>query len=315
VPVIYVASAQARALKYRESLQAAHAWFEAQTGSRLPFVFAVLDQHTYAKIERLGWPMAYAAPGVLVFASRIEDIVGPEPNARAPGEYITFHEDGHNFAHLLKIGSGNASVNELVANTFMAAYINNARQDLKWVLDGPSSSRFKETPRYTSLADLDYLSAGVGIQNYIWFQYELQRIASFLVTGQSFPTVVRSLQAEFPSTAEGQETLDRIIAHLDHIRPGVRGILGPLAGPTTLPRLRPSACTKAAALANTQPIPIAIRNDSGHQVAVVTPDGESRTIPAGAWDGFEVKSGDSLKLPGGTCLVAGQEPALAVVAN
>jgi hypothetical protein len=53
-------------------------------------------------------------------------------------------------------------VNELIANMFMAAYIDAKRPDLKWALKGPEAHGMNQLPRYTSLRDLDYLySAGV----------------------------------------------------------------------------------------------------------------------------------------------------------
>jgi hypothetical protein len=106
-----------------------------------------------------------------VFPMHIEDLVGEEPNAKTPGEYITYHEAGHDFAYALKIRSGNSWVNELVVNMFMAAYIDAKRPDLKWALEGPEAHGMKQAPRYTSLRDLDYVYApGVGPQNYVWFQ-------------------------------------------------------------------------------------------------------------------------------------------------
>lgn len=132
-------------------------------------------------------------------------------------------------------------MNELVANMFMAAYIDAKRPDLKWALEGPEAHGMKQAPRYTSLRDLDYVYApGVGAQNYVWFQHHIERLAEFLVAGQKFPAVIAKLQAEFPSAAPKQQTLDEIVAHLDHVRSGTREFLKPPYGPTTLALVRPS---------------------------------------------------------------------------
>jgi hypothetical protein len=316
VPVMYVPSAKDRAQQYQGSLQAADVWFEEQLGVRVPIVLAVLDQKTYVKAAGPEWPMPYSdtdfTPGLIVFPSRIEDLIGPDPKSKTPGEHIAYHEAGHIFAHSLKIQSGNAFVNELVAQIFMTAYIKENRPDLKWLLPDPAPSGFKDAPRYSSLADLDYIYMGVGFQNYVWFQYQLQRVAHFLVIGQKFPIVIQKLRHEFPSDTQKQETIQQIVAHLDKVRPGVGEILGPLAEPTTLPSLRPSACSKQALQATTKSV-IAIRNDSDRPLALAPPEGATRTIAAGAWDTFELISGQSLKLPDGTCLLAGDAPSLAVI--
>lgn len=210
----------------------------------------------------------------------------------------------------MKISSGNAFVGELVANVFAAGYVRAKRLDLTYDLVGPAES---EHPRYTSLADLDYVYAdGVGFQNYVWFQAQLARIAGFLVTGQAFPQVIRRLQLEFPADAEKQETLDQIVAHLDRIKSGVRDMLGVLAGPTTLPPLRPSPCAKPSGKTGSKTV-IAVRNESGHPLVLVTPQGKNETISSGAWNTFEGNSGESFQLPGGSCLVVPDQPALVVI--
>jgi hypothetical protein len=51
------------------------------------------------------------------------------------------------------------------------------------------------------------------------------------------------------------------------------------------------------------PSVIAVRNDTGNTLAVTSPEGKSETLAPASWD-FEVKVGQSLKLPKSTCLVA-----------
>ena len=315
VPTIYALGAKHRAIAYQQSLEAAHTWFEQQLGVKVPIILAVVDAETYSKLQDFAWPLPYSDPdplnpNLIVFPSRIEDLIGPESRSKTAGEYINYHEDGHEFAYALGIYSGNNFVNELVANIFMAAYIDAERQDLGFVLKGPPTS---ERPRYTSLEDLDYVYAnGVGFKNYVWFQWQLQRIADFLVTGQSFSGVIGKLQTEFPSAQPKQETLDQIISRLDRIRPGVRAVLGSLAGPTTLPPILPAPCTKAA-VRDPRTSVVAVRNETGALLTLILPDGHRKTIGIGGWDSFELKSGESLKLIDGTCICATGDTALAVV--
>jgi hypothetical protein len=276
VPVVYAPSAKERALRYQKELQGAHAWFEEQLRIQVPTVLAVLDREEF-QAQGGHWPLPHSnprsAPGIVFLPSHMEDLVGPEPKAKTPGEYITYHEAGHIFADRLKIGSGNSFVNELVANVFMAGYIREKRPDLQWVLEGPSAGHFQHTPRYTSLADLDYIYIGVGAENYAWFQYHLQRIANFLLIGQEFPAVIEGLQREFPAATPKQETLDQIVVHLDRIRPGVRETLGALGGPTTLP---PLACPQPAS--DAPQTTIAIRNDTALPLILLRPQGGSETV-------------------------------------
>lgn len=313
VPVTYVPTARRRALEYQRTLEDAHAWFERQLGVKVPINLAVVDQDTYAKLKDFAWPLPYSDPdelnpNLIVFPSRVEDLIGPQPRSKIPGEYITYHEDGHEFAYALNIGSGNEWVNELVANLFMAAYIDARRPDLSFVLKGPPVD---QRPRYTSLADLDYVYAdGVGFQNYIWFQWQLQRIANFLVTDESFSTVIGRVRTEFPATARRQERVEQVVAHLDRIRPGIGEMLGPLAGPTSLPTIVPRSCSEPAEQAGQSVV--AVRNESGHPLNVVTPDGRS-TIAAGSWESFELKAGESLKMPDGQCIFNPGQSALAVI--
>ena len=315
VPTIYAPVTKQRAIKYQRSLESAHAWFEQQLGVKVPIFLAVVDQEIYPKLANIPWPFPYSDPdglnpNLIVFPTRIEDLIGPEPQSKTPGEYITYHEDGHEFAYALRIESANPWVDELVANIFMAAYIDAKRPDLNFVLKGPPAS---EHPRYTSLADLDYVYAqGVGFKNYVWFQWQLQRIADFLVRGQSFSGVIGKLRTEFPSARQKQETLVQVMAHLDRIRPGLRAMLGSVSGPTTLPLVLPSPCTKSA-VHNTGQSVVAVRNESGALLTLITPEGHSKAIAAGAWDSFQLNSGESLKLSGGTCIFGLGESALAVV--
>lgn len=313
VPTWYVPSAQQRAREYQQSLQPAIGWFEEELHLKIPMDIAVLDQNSYEKMSNVPWPLPYAMPNFnyLVFPSHIEELLGPEPKAKAPGEYITYHESGHVFAFRLGIDSGNAFVGELVANIFMAGYIHAKRPDLAWVLEGPSPS---EHPRYTTLADLDYVYyPGVGPANYAWYQWHLQRMAGYLTTGQEFSSVIDKLKAQFPADKKKQETLSQIIAHLDQIRPGIRDILGALAGPPTLARIAPSACPKSGSPSAAKEGVIAVRNDQDQPLLLRTSDGHTETLAAGAWDSFSLKTGEFIQLANGTCLLAGHEPALAVI--
>jgi hypothetical protein len=314
VPTWYVPSVRQRAQEYQQSVQPALAWFEEQLHLKMPMDLAVLDHDSYDKIKAGPWPLPYAMPSFnyLVLPGHIEELLGPEPKAKSPGEYITYHESGHVFAYRLGIDSGNAFVSELVANIFMAGYVHAKRPDLTWVLEGPNPS---EHPRYTSLADLDYVYSGVGPANYAWFQWHLQRMAGYLTTGQDFSSVIDKLKYQFPAAKKRQETLAQVIAHLNQIRPGLEESLGTLAAPTTLARIEPSTCPKSKPQSAGKESIIAVRNDQGRPLSLIMPDGHGETLAAAAWKSFSLRTGESIQLANGTCLIVGDEPVLAVLLN
>ena len=167
-------------------------------------------------------------------------------------------------------------------------------------------------PRYTSLADLDHLYVHVGSDNHYWFQFQLERLADFLVKDQSFQGVIEKLQAAFPADHAKQETLEEIDTHLEGIRPGFRKMAGSLAEPTTIPRITPSACQEPTKTSGSSSL--VIRNDTADPLVVTHPDGRNLTIPAHQWRTYyPIAAGASWKLPDGTCLAAHDEPTLAVI--
>ncbi len=321
VPTAYIPAAKDRALAYQLSLESGLPWFEHQLGLHVPMTFYVLDQTVYGSVkDGPFWPVPYSdqasAPDVIVFPTRIEEIAGNQPQETLAGEYILFHEAGHNYASALHIGSGNAWVNELIANLFMAEYINARRPDLKWTLDGPAAHHVKEQPHYTSLRDLDYVYyAGVGPQNYAWYQYEIEQLSGYLVAGQSLPNLVKTLQKEFPLASARQESLEQIIVHLDRIRAGSENFLTPLYSPSILTRILPSACPVEPAKPTDQVSVIGVRNDLAKSLSIVTPDGKAETLAPSTWDTFMIKRGEVLKVGNDRCLIGVPDSSLAIISN
>lgn len=99
-------------------------------------------------------------------------VPGADPDHDVGGvlvnEHTLFHEDGHILADALKIRSRNAWVNELIPGIFTVAYITAQRLDLNFLLEERRTGS-RPDPRYTSLADLDYLYGGVGDRTIIGF--------------------------------------------------------------------------------------------------------------------------------------------------
>jgi hypothetical protein len=282
-------------------------------------VLAVLDPES---AERIHVPTALPrsvfseTPGLVIIPAIVRNPPPPGHENFLEHEPAQFHEDGHVLANSLKIWSGNAFVNELVAQMFALAYIERERPDLNWIVEamraGKRSDGVETTPRYTSLADLDYIYTGMAPANYVWFQQAaLGRLADFLVQGQSFASVVERLQKAFPAAEQRQEPLEEISRHLENIRAGFLKAAGALAGPTTIPQITPSECAQSPT--GSIPSYIVVRNNTSSQFIVTTPTGRERNVPAHSWWSFPVTVGASLKLPDGSCLVAHDEPTLAII--
>lgn len=327
VPVLYVKSVQERAMRCQKSLTVAHAWFQEQLNVKVPIALAVLDAETWGKVTNTKYPMPHNlqasgdVPRLVIFPDRMPSNTSAlidrdhGPGGVLEGEGVLFHEDGHILASSLRIRSGNEFVNELIAHIFRAGYINAERQELRLPEDRKAAirdARRSNPPRYTSLADLDYLYDGVGPSNYYWFQGWLGELAEFLVQDQNFPILIEKLQKAFPVSEAKQETLEAIDARLETIRPGFLRAAGTLAGPTTIPRITPSTCHESSK--GPGPSTLVIDNRTDDPLAVTFPNGHTNAVPAHTWRvARNMPVGSALKLPNGTCLVVRDEPTLAVI--
>jgi len=233
------------------------------------------------------------------------------PGGVLAGEHVIFHEDGHILAAASQIRAGNAFVNELIANIFEMVYIHQQRPDLNWLLEDRRSGK-RPAPRYTPLADVDYLYAEVGQQNYFWFQWQLERIADFLVGDQSLPALVEKLQNAFPPSRQRVQTLEEIDEALETIRPGFLKAARALVGPSTIQRITPSARPEAVKSVG-HSAPVIVRNNTDAPLETTRPNGQKLTVPAHSWTRYPISEGSSIKLPDGSCLTAREEPSLAVI--
>jgi hypothetical protein len=253
VPVIYSPGAEERALRYQKTLAAAVAWFNEQLGTDIQVALAVADGETW---QRVGDPVPYPMPhsaaagkplaGLVALPARIEnfpnlrEFVGDrDPNFMV--EAISFHEAGHIFAASLGIWSGNPFVNELIANVFATGLIRAGHPQYAFMTAGPPSTF--PAPRYTSLADLDYLYFAVGMTNFGWFQMKLNELSALLLDEREFSGVIEDLKGAFPAAEAQTLPVEKILARIETLRPGFTTAAGPLAGPTTLARTNPTAHT------------------------------------------------------------------------
>jgi hypothetical protein len=314
VPAIYSRSAKARAALYRSALETAHRWYEAQLGIQVPATLAVLDEHDWKRASRVPYPMPNAMAGLVSVPSRMEDFPGfaeMRVDAVILTETISFHEMGHLFAGHEGIRAGNPWVNELVANIFAQEYIQAHQPLLRAYLADPHAEA--ETPRYTSLADLDYLEHdGVSFSNYAWFQFRLNKLASLLAQKRNLRSLVEQLKVDFPAAQSDLLSLLEIVRRLENIAPGFSEALGPLSKPTTIARNQESACVEPSPR-NSAVTYLIIDNRSASEL-VVTREGQSPIHLAGhRWRRLRVRVGEQVELSNGGCVVASNEPSLAVV--
>ncbi|MBZ5624219.1 MAG: hypothetical protein LAQ69_36800 [Acidobacteriia bacterium] len=316
VTVIYSPSAKARAQRYQAALEAAHKWYEAQLGVSVPVTLAVLDKPDWERATSVPYPMPNAKTGLVTVPSRMEDFPGfadMQADADILAETISFHEMGHIFADDYEgIRSRNSWVNELVPNIFAQEYICARQPGLKAFMPRPVPDAL--LPRYTSLADFDYLTGvqSVPFSNYAWFQFHLNRLAFFVAQKRGLPQVVEQLKLAFPAAQGGYLPSEEVLRRMETIAPGFTAELGLLSGPATITRVDESICSGATA-SEGAPTLLVVDNRTSREMTV-SQDGKSPIrLAAGRWRRLNVRVGEKLKLSSGSCLVASGEPTLAVI--
>jgi hypothetical protein len=313
VPVMYPAGARWRALRYQRFLADAVAWYDGQLKMKIPIVLVIADKDSAERAEPDAthrMPHCFPDEGLVVIP--IED--GPHTVELATDqdlvkEAVSLHETGHVFARALGIGNDNPSVGELVANVFMVGYIRLGYPELAYIMKGPPE---KPVPRYTSLADLDYLYNDVGLENYSWFEHSLERLAYLAIQWKEFVPAIGMMKSSFPAMENSWVSAEEIFWRLEKMRKGITQEAGELAGPTTIERVAPAECGKRGETGEASVI--AVRNDTGAALTVEPEDGESVEIPAGASYRVKGRAGEILRLlPSSQCVVFGAAPRLAIL--
>ncbi len=231
----YSPAAEDAAAAYAAELEAAVAWYRAQLGWSGPVTMAVLDKADFAKVTRIPYPSPHTETrtGLIIMADRIDEHPGFDQWDLEPmglNTAFTFHEIGHVIARDLAIWSPNAWINELVANVFLAAYVRAERPQYGGFQRG-LPPRFDSAGRYRRLDDFDDLYFSMGQLNYLWFQFQIARIADYLVSDGDFRAVVEGLRREFPMVVgRRRESVKKTFERLERIRPEVTAVAAGLAG-------------------------------------------------------------------------------------
>lgn len=255
VEVHYSPSAEAEARVYAATFQRAVPWFRETLDWRGAITMAVLDPDDYRSVAAfIPYPVPYADTGgsgrLVVMPDRIDtfpgfdmwDLDGTTLNAA-----LTLHEVGHIIAAQTGIAPGNHWVNELIADVFLAGYARAEEPAFTTLLNGVPP-RFADAGQLTYLHELDALYAGVGLENYAWFQFRLADMADHIVTGRDFADVIAALRSAFPADERRVEPLSATLAKLELIAPGVTAFADGMTEPSALPSPALEACALRPAL-------------------------------------------------------------------
>jgi hypothetical protein len=315
IPVYYSVGAEARALKYQKAIIGCQQWYDLQVGKHVDVILAVLNKADWEKVTDIGYPMpsnvggwrSLPPPGVLVPA-RFEDYPNGADFTDDPEllvQNIAFHELGHLYAHYIDMEVDDNFLAELYANIFMVAYVRAQRPDMIVLLQGPSP---KLPPaRYTSLEDLQYMAADVGLTNYGWFQFQIYRLADLLLKDKPLPKLVADLKKTFNDPV--QRPFKDVAAKLEAIRPAIAKEMGELWKPTTIPDAQPKPCKETASSGKDSDV--VVFNLSLKTVKVTSGKDAQVDVPANAWAMFGGHSGELLQIDTGSCFVFGDEPSIA----
>ncbi len=223
------------ALAYAADVAAAVRWYRDRLGWAGAVTVAVLVADDYFRVTRIPYPTPHMEPptGLIILADHIDTHPGFDRWDLEPVSLNTafaLHEVGHLIARDLDIGSASFFINELIANTIMAAYVRSERPDLAGFQSG-LPPRFADAGRYHALADFDSLYFSMGQLNYLWFQFHIAHIADFIATDVDIETVVDRLGRAFPERAPGRdETVPANVQRLEPVHPGVGAFVETLFG-------------------------------------------------------------------------------------
>jgi len=265
------------------------------------------------KVSSVPYPMPNSKVGLVTLPARMEDFPGfVEMGADADilAEVISFHEMGHLIAAEEGILPANGWVDELVANIFAQEYILAHQPGMKAYMPHPVPETL--SPKYTSLADLDYLHASLPQSNYAWFQFQLNRLALLVAQARDLRQVVEQLKIAFPADKSGRLPLQETLRRMEVIWPGLKDALGLLAGPATIARITELPCVDST-FTTGAPTLLVVDNRTSLETMVQRMGQDPIRVGAGRWRRLDVVAGEQLKLSTGRCLVASREPALAVI--
>jgi hypothetical protein len=247
IPAHFSPGADQRARALQNVLLDASAFYRDRLGVAPAFTLALLDPAAWKRVAGdgppYGLPFVTGRPPVMVLPFRQEGAVvtGYMANAsRLPGDVVKlieasgrpfaahvtdmvdlvgYHELGHLYVVELGINPHTRWFSEMLATYFGYAFMAERLPDLARTWEIVSRSDGGTRPQHRSLADFERLYAGVGADNYIWYQgrFSERVFAIFATEGLDF---VRKVKDAFPSEAKDTLAPDQMLERLEKIRPG-----------------------------------------------------------------------------------------------
>jgi hypothetical protein len=331
IPVFYVPATKMRALAFQASLQAAVQWYEEQLNVSVPMTLFVLDAPARKILGvRDGAHSFWGRRPALIFMDegRVQgnSTPGADPSHAVGGllvdQALLFHEAGHVLAEggLQLHFPNNGAASEFIAQLFGIAYVQAERRDLDF-----TPGRFvwarDETPRYTAWTDFESLPYDPREPSRYWFQVQLSRVAYDMMRNQTFASLIKGFQKEFPPGVAPPVHPDDIKAVLKRISPQL-DLTDSLLGPTTITAARTITCEESKptnrlsvlVVRNDRTDPITVRAVGQVPVPVSMFGRNDESITIGPRSkGWLARMGVIYRLPDGSCVTVRDEPTIAIV--
>ncbi|MCC5984041.1 MAG: hypothetical protein JJU42_06725 [Rhodobacteraceae bacterium] len=245
-PMLHSQGAGAEAGVYHRMLQDGVAWFRAVLGHDSEILLAVLDAADYP------WPVPYPTPfaewasGLIVMPRHLDSHPGFDRwglEAVPLNAALALHEAGHIIAEQTGRRPALRWLDELVANAFMAAFLQARHPELAAILAGVPPA-FDDAGRLRRLLEFEALYFDMGQENYAWFQFHIARLAGYAVARVPLPELLDGIAAAFathPQTEPDWTDIPGQIARLESVIPGIGEQIGALAD-VALPEVTPGPC-------------------------------------------------------------------------
>jgi len=240
---------EAKAVRIRTLVQDARQFFADSLGLAPELAIAVLERPTWDRLitwQPYGIPGIEGTPPVAFLPATDDNLAADDARsleaaisdtarrliassgrtwAEASKRYVDFvglHELGHAFASAYGIDVPSKWFNEWLATYFCYTYLRAARpKDAKlWegILQG---YRDAVHPEHRTLETFERLYAGVGANNYVWYQARFQQQVERAHDAQGV-TFLRRLKQAFPRGATRIASPDELLRRLDALQPGFR---------------------------------------------------------------------------------------------
>jgi len=254
----HAVGADEKALRLRQTVEAAMDFYRERLGVELPLHMAVLNRAQWGVL--VPW-QPYGIPGVagqppVIFMPAGDDGLAAEDALALKGrakpdtqallarsglsfdeaarryvDLVGLHELGHAMTRALGIRVPSRWLDEWLATYFAYAFLRERQPLQAHVWDGILQTYLDAVqPAHTTLADFDRLYFGVGANNYVWYQAQFQRrvAQAYEAHGLALVAVLREVLSA--PTAEGAPALLSPATLIERLEPRLPGFRAWAAG-------------------------------------------------------------------------------------